>query len=59
MSVPYTPAFAATLLRNMPDDRLASITPAAFQVYWAPHRLAWEKGQALIDAERAARRTRT
>ncbi len=58
MSYPYTPAFVEILLRKMSDERLATVTPADFQVYPAAKILPTKIGQELIDAERAARRAR-
>lgn len=58
MSVPYTPAFTALLLRKMPDERLATITPEDFQRHTASHILKRAIAVDLIDAERAMRRNR-
>lgn len=59
MSVPYTPSYAARILRLMPADRLAKITPADFQRWPAPKPLPSKVGRELINAERAVRRTAT
>jgi hypothetical protein len=58
MSYPYTPAYVETILRKLSDERLATITPADFQFYWAVKILPTKIGQELIDAERAARRAK-
>ncbi|QTH19688.1 hypothetical protein HRJ34_15700 [Rhizorhabdus wittichii] len=58
MSYPYTPAYVETILRKLSDERLATITPADFQRYWAVKILPTKIGQELIDAERAARRAK-
>lgn len=58
MTIPYTQAFAATLLRRMTDDQLARVTPERFQTIPLVKVLPWAIGRELIDAERAMRRGR-
>lgn len=55
MSAPWSPAFAATVLRGMSSAALARATPSTFQTWPAAHPLPAATGAKLIEAERAQR----
>lgn len=53
--IPYDLPMIVTLLRRMPDARLASVRPVDFQRHPAPVVIAASKIASLIANERAVR----
>ena len=56
MSVPYTLSLISRLLRDMPSERLATITASAFQKWPAKRIVPADTINALIANEQAGRR---
>lgn len=53
--IPYDSAMIRSVLRTMPSDRLASVTPAAFQTHPVQVLTPWKMIEQFISNERARR----
>jgi hypothetical protein len=53
--IPYEPALITRLLRSMPDARLATVTPTAFQTWPVQYVTPGKLIRELIANEKARR----